>query len=195
MLNNGRRLSVYGAAGILIAIVIIACFIIGNTYLQPSSQGNDAGIGTGKLTILITDKPVKLKNLTITIDWVKIKDQNENWHNLELKGNAENVTFDLLKLQNVSDTLSETEIPAGNYTMIQMHVLKANATYLDDTWDLLKVPSEVIKVLLKPHLELESGGQITVLIDLQPDDLQTIAISKSLNLRPVVKAIVSQSQD
>jgi len=52
------------------------------------------------------------------------------------------------------------------------------------------VPSDVIKVILKPHLKMESGGSVTVLIDLQPDDLKSIAISHSLNLRPVVKARV-----
>ena len=56
------------------------------------------------------------------------------------------------------------------------------------------MPSDVIKVLLKPHLSLEGGGQVTVLIDLQPDDLNAIAISKSLNLRPVVKAVVPEQE-
>ena len=99
--------------------------------------------------------------------------------------------FDLLSLENVSETLSVTEIPSGNYSMIQMHVLTANATYPNDDTAELNVPSDVIKVLLKPHMELESGGQVTVLIDLQPEDLNAIAISHSLNLRPVIKATVS----
>jgi hypothetical protein len=75
--------------------------------------------------------------------------------------------------------------------MIQMHVLTANVTYPDDTTADLNVPSDVIKVLLNPHMELKSGGQVTVLIDLQPEDLNAIAISHSLNLRPVIKATVS----
>jgi len=37
---------------------------------------------------------------------------------------------------------------------------------------------------------LESGGQVTVLTDLQPDDLNATALSHSLNLRPVIKATV-----
>jgi len=69
--------------------------------------------------------------------------------------------------------------------------LTANATYLDESTAELDVPSDVIKILLKPHLSLVGGGQVTVLIDLQPDDLNTIAISHSLKLRPVIKAIVS----
>ena len=180
MSNGIRHIGLFGAAGILVAALIIAGFAIGGTIFQVS--------GKGVLTIQIMDKPVELKHLNMTIDWVKIQDQDENWHNLTLK--SEPFYFDLLTLQNVSETLSETEIPAGNYTMIWMHVLTANATYTDDTDANLTVPSDVIKVLLKPHLSLEGGGQVTVLIDLQPDDLNSIAISHSLNLRPVIKAIV-----
>jgi hypothetical protein len=127
----------------------------------------------------------------MTIGWVKIQGEDENWYNLTLK--REPFYFDLLSLQNVSETLSETEIPAGNYTMIWMQVLTANATYPDDTVADLRVPSGAIKVLLKPHLSLESSGEVTVLIDLQPEDLNSIAISKSLNLRPVIKAVVPYS--
>jgi len=180
MSNGIRQVGLFGFAGVLMAALIIAGFVIGSTMFQGSSKGI--------LTIQVMDKPVALKHLNMTIDWVKIQDQDENWHNLTLK--TEPFYFDLLALQNVSETLSETEIPAGNYTKIWMHVLTANATYPDGTDVPLTVPSDVIKVLLKPHLSLEGGGQVTVLIDLQPEDLNSIAISQSLNLRPVIKAIV-----
>lgn len=180
MSNGIRQVGLFGVAGILVAALIIAGFVIGGTVFQGSSKG--------VLTIQVMDEPVELEHLNMTIDWVKIQDQDENWHNLTLK--SEPFYFDLLALQNVSETLSETEIPAGNYTKIWMHVLTANATYPDGTNATLTVPIDVIKVLLKPHLSLEGGGQVTVLIDLQPEDLNSIAISRSLNLRPVIKAIV-----
>jgi hypothetical protein len=181
-MSNGIKCnSLFGIAGILIAVVIIAGFVAASNLIRPV---------TGTLTIRIMDKPVALKHLNMTIDWVKIKDANGNWYNLTIENPNEDGTyyFDLLALQNVSETLSVTEIPEANYTAIWMHVLTANATYPDETIANLNVPSDVIKVLLKPHLNLEGGGQVTVLIDLQPNDLNTIAISHSLNLRPVVKA-------
>ena len=181
-MSNGKRHTVlFGIAGILAATLIIAAFVVGSNIFQAQ--------GKGVLTIQVIDKPVELKNLNMTIDWVRIQAEDENWINLTLK--TQPFYFDLLALQNVSETLSETEIPSGNYSMIQMHVLTANATYPDGSVAELTVPSDVIKVLLKPHLNLESGGQVTVLIDLQPDDLNSIAISHSLNLRPVIKAVVT----
>jgi hypothetical protein len=183
MSNGIRQLGLFGVAGVLVAAVIIAGFVIGENVFQVS--------GKGVLTIQIMDKPVELDHLNMTIDWVKIQDEDENWHDLTLK--SEPFYFDLLSLQNVSETLSETEIPAGNYTKIWMHVLTANATYPDGTVADLTVPSETIKVLLKPHLSLDEDGQMTVLIDLQPEDLNAIAVSQSLNLRPVIKAVVPYS--
>ncbi len=181
MSNGKRHIGLFGAAGVLVAALIIASFVVAGNVFQAQ--------GKGTLTIKVMDKPVELTHLNITIDWVRIQDENESWVNLTLT--TEPFYFDLLALQNVSETLSETEIPAGNYSMIQMHVLTANATYPDGSDAELRVPSDVIKVLLKPQLNLESGGQVTVLIDLQPDDLNSIAISHSLNLRPVIKAVVS----
>ncbi len=183
--NDIKHVGSYAIAGILIAVVIIAGLITGSEIIRPVK---------GTLTIEIMDKPVALKHLNMTIDWVKIKDSNENWYNLTLKDPNKQGTFyfDLLALQNVSKTLSITQLPETNYTVIKIHVLTANATYPDESTADLNVPSDVIKILLKPSLSLEGGGQVTVLIDLQPEDLNTIAISQSLNLRPVIKSITPQ---
>jgi hypothetical protein len=172
VLNGSKRVGLYGATGILIAIVIIAGFIVGGLYLHPAKA---------TLTIQIMDAPVALDHLNLTIDWVRIQRSNDTWYNLTLE--TAPFYFDLLTLQNVSETLSVTQVPAGNCTMIWMHVLTANATYPDGT-------TVDLKVLLKPHLILEAGSAVTVLIDIQPDDLNSIAVSHSLNLRPVIKAIV-----
>jgi len=185
MSKANAKIGLFGIAGILMAVVVIAGFVSVSDIIRPVN---------GTLTIQIMDKPVALKHLNMTIDWVKIKDENGNWYDLELANPNEEGTFyfDLLALQYVSETLSITEIPEANYTAIWIHVLTANATYPDETTADLRVPSDVIKVLLKPQLSLEGGGQVTILIDLQPEDLNTIAISQSLNLRPVIKAVVPQ---
>ncbi len=180
MSKEKRSMGRFGVTGIIVAVLIIAGFVVaGNIFWAR---------GKGVLTIQVMDAPVELQNLNVTIDWARIQGEN-GWENLTLNENP--FYFDLLSLQNVSETLSVTEIPAGNYSMIEMHVLTANATYLDGNTTDLTVPSDVIKVLLKPHMQLAPAGEVTVLIDLQPDDLNTIAISQSLNLRPVIKAIVS----
>jgi len=98
MSNGIKQISYFGVAGVLIAVVIIAGFLAGTNLIRPVN---------GKLTIEIMDKPVELKHLNMTIDWVKIKDENGNWTDLYIENPNEQGTFyfDLLALQNVSETL------------------------------------------------------------------------------------------
>jgi len=192
MSDNTPNAGVFAAVGILIAVLIIGG--VAATALKiPALRFPSFVSDRGRLTIQITDKPAELRHLNITIDKLSIQkageNQTETWIELALLG-GKPIYFDLLNLQNITLTLSDTEIPTGNYTMIKMHVLTANATDIDgSTIELNKVPSENIKIILKPHLILTASGALTVLIDLEPETAQ-IAISHSLNLKPTVKAIV-----
>lgn len=190
-IENAKKSGLYAASGVLIAAIIIAGIFASGIHF-PSN------IKTGKLIVLITDAPVDIKRLDLTVDSLSIQGLNGNWIDLTLNSeeealnSEEEVTFNLLEFNNaVTMKLSETdEIPAGKYTMLKMHISQASAMLQDETSDslLLKVPSEYLKVLLKPPLEIDEGRTTIVLIDLEPD-LSTIVISQSLNLKPVVKAI------
>jgi len=187
MAVDAKKAGLYGTVGILVAALIIGG-IAAAGFNIPALKLPSMVADKGRLIIQIMDKPVDLKNLYLTIDSLSIQNGEGGWTDLELLEDLEQ-PFDLLALENVVMTLSDTEIPAGTYTMIKMHVLSASATYVDDNTEELRVPSEHIKVLLKPDLEMKNGGEITVTIDLEPDTA-TIAISHSLNLKPVLKAMV-----
>ena len=182
-IENGKRVGIYAVSGVLIAVMIIAGVLVSGIQF-PSK------VNAGTLVVLITDAPVDLRDLNLTIDSLSIQHEDGCWIDLELLKKP--TYFNLLELENISMTLSVTEIPAGNYTMLKMHVLTANATFLDGTVVDLRVPSEYIRVLLKPHLEMENGGVVTVTIDLEPE-WSKIVISHSLNLKPTVKAIVGST--
>jgi len=182
----------FAVIGILLATLIIGSIAVAGIKI-PSLRLPGFLANRGTLTVKVMDAPTDLKHLNITIDKLSIQkanDTDESWIDLELI-DGEPIYFDLLALQNVSLTLSRTEIPAGNYTMMKMHVLTANATRLDGTtFEINKVPSSYIKVLLKPHLVMQSGAAITITIDLEPETAQ-INISHSLNLKPTMKAMVN----
>ena len=183
--ENGKRVGIYAVSGVLIAVMIIAGVLVSGIQFP-------GRVNAGTLVVLITDAPVDLKDLNLTIDSLSIQDEGGRWIDLELLEKP--AYFNLLELENISMTLSVTEIPAGNYTMLKMHVLTANATFVDGTVVDLRVPSEYIKVLLKPYLEMENGGAVTVTIDLEPE-WSKIVISHSLNLKPTVKSIVGSSPE
>jgi len=187
MADEIRGMGIFAAAGVLVAVLIIAGVVAGGLRF-PNLRLPSMVSDKGRLIIKIMDKPVNLTYLNITIDSLSIQDGEGNWTDLPLL-DGKPIYFDLLALENVTMTLSDTEIPAGNYTMIRMHVLTANATYVNGDNIDLRVPSEHIKVLLKPHLEMKTEGSITVTIDLEPE-WSKIVISHSLNLKPVLKAMV-----
>jgi hypothetical protein len=192
MSDSIHNIGFFAAIGILLAILIIGSIAVAG-FKIPSLRLPGFLANRGTLTVKVMDAPTELKHLNITIDQLEIQkadDSNETWTNLELI-DGEPIYFDLLALQNVSLTLSRTEIPTGNYTMIRMHVLTANATKTDGSIiDSLHVPSAWIKVILKPHLIMQNDAAITITIDLEPDTIN-IANNPALNLKPTMKAMVN----
>lgn len=180
-----RNVGMYGAVGVLIAALIIAGVAISSVMI-PSLTFPGLAPNTGKLTIWLTDAPVELKHLNITIDSIsaqRVENDNESWVDLTLVGGVPEVYFDLLALQNVTKKLADTTLPSGNYTMIKMHVKTINATYPDGNTTDLTLPSSFVRVIV--HFKIEKGGYTALLVDM---NLGWIAISHTGNLRPVLKA-------
>ena len=101
--------------------------------------------------------------------------------------------FDLLEYQDGKTlNFASVEIDPGTYNKIRMYVSKAEAYYTEEYTiesgredGEVNVPPGKIEVIT--NFELETGGTRIVIIDMEPD---WIAISKSNNLRPTLKASV-----
>jgi len=95
----GKRVGIYAVSGVLIAVMIIAGVLVSGIQFPGK-------VNSGTLVVLITDAPVDLRDLNLTIDSLSIQDEDEHWIDLEL---LENPTyFNLLELENVSMALSVT---------------------------------------------------------------------------------------
>jgi hypothetical protein len=189
MASEKRSIGLFGIAGVLVAALIIAGFAFAGNILQVS--------GKSVLTIQITDKPVELEELLLKIDYASVQGEDGKWIDLDLELTG---LFDLLALQDVTATLSVTEIPAGSYKMVKIHVKEAYAVYPEGQVPdgminpvELKMPSSFLRVILEPALTLQPDEGGNVLIDLQPVNLDDVSISSSFNLRPVIKAAISSS--
>ena len=178
MTFDARKVGMYGTIGVLVAALIIAGIVFSGLRL-PTFVPN-----TGTLIIKLTDAPVELKHLNVTITNVsvqRVENDTETWVGLAfVGGDVSNVPLDLLELVNVTRDLSETVIDSGNYTKIRLDIGAANVTYAEGGSGPVHVPSGKIDVIV--HFEMESGGVIIVLVDMW------VAISNSGNLRPVLKA-------
>lgn len=202
MEHKSRTISLRIVAGVLIATAIIAAVFASGVQL-PTTQTPNTQLETGHLTILLKDAPVDVDELWITITELEVHKSGDDagWISLDFIQSGDNVTFNLLEYQdeNMLD-LADVEIDTGNYTKIRMSVIKAEAWYYveveenaatTDELEIdkveLKVPSNKLDVITK--FEITGGDNVVVLIDMQPD---YVSISRSNNLRPTLKATVSQ---
>jgi hypothetical protein len=190
MVVNGKKMGLYAAAGVLIAFLIITSFGVSSLRMPDLGFPGFAPPrpNTGTLVVLLTDAPVNLTHLNVTLDSVSAHRQgysSETWVDLDFVEGVSEVPFDLLALQDVVKNLSVTEIPPGNYTMIKMHIKAANATDIDGNVTILEVPSEHIRVIV--NFKIVADEDTIVLIDMEAD---WVAISKHGKLRPVLKATV-----
>ncbi len=174
-----RKAVAFGAAGVVIAVLIIAGFMASG--LMPWLQNR------GTLVVKLTDAPVELEHLDVTITSLSVQKSNENsedggWVSLPFIEGKTSVPVDILALQGITQDLSATDLTAGTYTKIRMDISTAKATYADQTIVDLIVPPGHIDVIV--HFEIMAGGTTTLLVDM------TGHISETNNLTPVLKAVV-----
>jgi len=190
---NAKKVGLYGTVGFLVAALMIVGVVISSVNI-PSLKPPTFVPNTGTLIIKVTDAPVDLERLDITIDSISAhRVESDAWIDLTFVEEGSEVSFNLLELEYRTMDLCKTEVPPGNYTMIKMHVNEAKAVYASEGTDepvKLNVPSNAVRVIV--HFEVQNSKETTILIDIEPD---WVAISKSNNLRPVLKATVISEQD
>jgi hypothetical protein len=187
MAEDIRHVGIYGAAGILVAVLVIAGIVTSGINF-PSLRLPSIVSERGTLVIKLTDAPVDLENLFVNISRLEAHrvGDGETWIDLSFVDGTSWVYVDILALENVTMDLSITEISPGNYTKLRMFVTSANATFTNgDPPEELIVPPGKIDVIV--HFEIKAGETTKLLVDMQAD---WAAISHSRRLRPVLKATI-----
>jgi hypothetical protein len=183
--NDGRKVGYYAAAGIMIAALIIGSLFLSGVQF-PGISGPSVEAGT--LVALLTDAPANLSELLVTIDSFSVQKVDEGWVPIPFGSGMTEVSFDLIKLNNVTMKLANATIEVGNYTKMRMTIKDANATFAGDDPEfvILTVPPGHIDIIIR--FEVKSDGVTVVLIDMEAD---WVAISNNHHLRPVLKAEVA----
>ena len=190
METGAKKIGFSATIGVIFALIIIIGVIGSGVYLPSTTPSDTQQMKLGTLMVLLTDAPVELEHLNITIDSLSarnVDNDTEAWIDIPFVYGKDEVYFDLLALQNVTMNLAITEMPVGNYSKMRMTVTTANATYTDGNTTDLRVPSGHLDI--KIDFEIKAGETRALLIDMQAD---WVAISNSGNLRPVFKATVAQ---
>jgi hypothetical protein len=178
-----RHIFAFAVVGILIATGLIAVGTLGPTVLLPTFFPANAGT----LDIKVTDAPVQdLSSLNITVDQFEVHEQEAGqWINVTITDGQ--VTFDLVKLRNITQDAALGEIAPGNYTKIRMHVLSAIAQI--DGGDIITVRFPPNRLDIVVHFEVKAGQTTSVILDIQVDTIK-VAENPQHNVTPVIKAIV-----
>lgn len=189
MAVSAKKIGFHGTVGFLVAALIIVGVVISSVKI-PSLRPPSFIPDTGTLIVKLTDAPVELKHLNVTISHLSVyalraEDGEETWEELTFVGGVPEFSVDILALRDVTEDLSVTEIPPGNYTKLRMTITTAKATYLSgETVDLMVPPGHVDVIV---HFEIKAGETTIVVVDMEAD---WVAISQSQRLRPVLKATV-----
>ena len=175
-----RKVGVYGVIGVVAAALIIAGIITSGLNL-PTLQNQ------GTLIVKLTDAPVELKNLYVTITSLSVQKTDQSgedggWISLSFVEDKTSVYVDILSLQGIAQDLSVAEVPSGTYTKIRMDVSDASAIYADNTEVELIVPPGHLDVNV--NFEIRDGETTTLLVDM------TGHISQTNRLAPVLQAMV-----
>ena len=195
----------------IMKIKSLMLFLLSAVLLISCSDENDA-IETGKLIVQLTDAPfptddVAEANVTIFKVEVRYKGEESEEAMTEDEGElSEDKGFiivsedekevNLLELTNgVTETLVNTEVPAGSYDLIRVYVKGVNVVLKDGAEYELKVPSgdaSGIKIFIKPELLVSGGLTSDLLLDF---DVSRSFVPKGstdaitgFNFKPVIKA-------
>ena len=173
----------FAAIGILIATGLIAIGTLGPTVLFPDIFP----VKAGTLDVKVTDAPVQdLSSLNITVDQIEAHQQGtDQWINLAIIGGQ--VTFDLVKLKNVTQDAALDQISPGNYTKIRMHILSAVAQIEGGDKVTVTFPPNKLDVIV--HFEVKADQTTSIILDIQVDTFK-IAENPQHNATPVIKATV-----
>jgi len=183
MAINTKKTITYIGIGVLLAVIIIAGIFASTSFPGDSTSEN---LQLGTLFVYLTDAPVELANLNVTLDALYVHNQDESaWIKLDFTEGTDEIYFDLLSLRNINKEIAAAEIPAGNYSKIRFHIKEANASLADDSTIDLTVPPEHIDVIIKFEIEPELAREL--LIDMQPD---SVSVNKNNHLKPILKASI-----
>lgn len=143
-------------------LAVVGLILVGITALSGCIQE-----GTGTLVLQITDAPGDLNISEALVTMSRVEVHRASFGNNNSTGEwvivvEEPQTFDLIALQNVTELFGSTNLSAGWYTQIRLHVDEALVT-IDGVQYNLTIPSETVK-LIKPF-KIEANETTTLTLD------------------------------
>ncbi len=188
--------------GLFATMLIVSSILI---LTGCNKDENDIPAGKSRLNILLTDSPFPIdlvSKTTVTIDKVEIRQKMESSVNADddsfiVLSNQE-MQIDLLVLTNgITEEIASSDLEAGHYDMIRLHVVDATVELKDGSTFDLKIPSgssSGLKIKIDPEINLSEGQTYDVLLDF---DVSRSFVAKGningvihgFNFKPVIRGV------
>jgi hypothetical protein len=153
-----------------VAFMKPALFLLMITLVFVAACSNDNSVTEnnnktqfGMLKLSLTDQPVGLKEVWVSITNIEVHKTSEAWISFDASGDS----VDLLTLQNREQVLQSAPLDPGSYTGIRLdvtegHIIDASGERCD-----LKIPSGKVEIPL--NFTIDSGKETDVVLDFQAD--------------------------
>ncbi len=187
-------------------IFLTTLFIVSILFFTSCNNGDENNIpaGKGHLSVHLTDTPFPIdmiSSTTVTIDNVEIRKQMEDAMGEDkdtfIVLSNKVMKVNLLELTNgLTEQIATSDLDAGNYDMIRLHVVDATVELKDGSTYDLKIPSgstSGIKVKINPAVYLTEGQTYDVLLDF--DVSRSFVLKGNLkhivgfNFKPVIRGV------
>lgn len=174
---------------LLILSVLFSC--------SSTDGGSTSTIGTtaqnGRVSLLITDAPSPVfDQINITLESVSFLSDGDNANEVVIFD--ESKVINLLALQNYSDLLVTTSVPAGSYSKIRLQVSKVELVKLDPvdgsvlSTEIAKLPSGKIDLNPQESFVVTGGGYLMIELDMDANkSIHVVATGNDKYIfRPVI---------
>jgi hypothetical protein len=159
---SGKWTLKYGLAAMLVAVIVIAAVLVVNplSYLAPSQKPS--------FLVMLTDPPTVPANTTVLnltyskiMLYVHYTNGTYEWLNFSVSG-----TVDLLKLENMSETIASTQIPINSTVeKIQFTITSVDATINGTVYAVTPLSSTIVMSVANSRVNETFSG---VLVDFNP---------------------------
>jgi hypothetical protein len=182
-------LSKRSQTGVILLLLIIVAIGVGiYFYFSDGAQENK-----GRVVFAITDDAKNLEGVSqimITVDTIEAHSTTDAWVALS---NTQK-TYDLLELKSQSklEVVSDTEVAAGTYDQVRMHISKVVVVDAQGEHE-AKLPSNELKI--NTDLEVKEDATATATFDFIADESLHITGNGMYILAPVVQVETRSNTD
>jgi hypothetical protein len=169
-----------------ILIITALVFLFGACSSDSVDDPVAPNTARGMLRVFLTDKPVDLNEVWVTITDIEVHKTGGAW--IHFAGS--NDSIDLLTLEGKQALLEAATLEEGKYTGIRFFVSEGHIIDTEGERCELKVPSG--KTHIPVNFDIEQGGETTIVLDFDAEkSVHVVRAGKNerCNLRPVIHPV------